>query len=205
MERTFKGLVAAGLLGSLAVFWYIALVETSRTVEAIGVSFLIVLALGCIGWLGTRTATALRTPKAQEEIARIQERASQSAAVLSESGSQAARETGQQLSPRLAYLFSFQGRVTRMEYLVSQLVAGCFLVGFLLLLLAAQGTVWSLMFFSGVVASVVHLLAFGVRRTRDTGVNQWWYLLILVPPVDLALLVFLLLVPSDEFSGSRVS
>ncbi|MFY0312468.1 DUF805 domain-containing protein [Leisingera sp. D0M16] len=54
----------------------------------------------------------------------------------------------------------------------------------------------------GVVAAV--LLAFGVRRTRDTGVNQWWSLLVLVPPANLALMVFLLLVPTDEFKDAPV-
>jgi hypothetical protein len=36
---------------------------------------------------------------------------------------------------------------------------------------------------------------------RDTGVNAWWTLALLVPPLNVAAVAFLILVPSDEFKG----
>ncbi|MBD3804974.1 MAG: DUF805 domain-containing protein [Thioclava sp.] len=45
------------------------------------------------------------------------------------------------------------------------------------------------------------LWAVSTRRTRDTGVTVWWVLALLVPPLNLAGLVFLLVVPSEEFAG----
>ncbi len=55
----------------------------------------------------------------------------------------------------------------------------------------------------GLVLLAVSMLSFGVRRTRDTGLSHWWYLLVLVPAVNLAPVVLLLLAPTDEFEGRR--
>jgi len=47
--------------------------------------------------------------------------------------------------------------------------------------------------------SIAQTLAFIIRRTRNTSVNQWWFLMLFVPPVNLAFQIFLLFVPTDEF------
>jgi uncharacterized membrane protein YhaH (DUF805 family) len=55
----------------------------------------------------------------------------------------------------------------------------------------------------GLVLLTVSMLSFGVRRTRDTGLSHWWYLLVLVPAVNLALLALLFLAPTDECEGRQ--
>ena len=107
-------------------------------------------------------------------------------------------------SLRLQYLFSFTGRVNRLEFLISQAVGGVLLLVLFSLILEDPTDGVSRVAFFVMVVVAISLLAFGARRTRDTGVNQWWYLLILVPPVDFALWVFLLLVPTDEFRYARI-
>lgn len=98
----------------------------------------------------------------------------------------------------LRSVFSFSGTVRRRGYLISQLAIGFIQVVSVLWLFENPEAAlpWLL-----ILASAVSMLAFGARRTRDTGVSHWWFLLFLVPALNLAVLAFLFLVPTDEFKG----
>ncbi|SFU21884.1 DUF805 domain-containing protein [Sedimentitalea nanhaiensis] len=179
----------------LAVVWFsihppVPIWLVLALVGAAGLGFIRSVELGL-----KRAHSALVDPKTQKKI---QETAKQAATAneFAQVGSKAAISA---LLPRLQYLFSFSGRASRMEYFICQVGVGIALfLGFLLL--SELGVLPLLV----ILSSVAILLAFGVRRTRDTGVNQWWFLLILVPPVNLAATVFLLLVPTDEFKGKGI-
>lgn len=109
---------------------------------------------------------------------------------------------------RLIPYFLFHGRTNRKQFIIGQIV-GAAIIGFCL------GFGWSLMsYFDGflwfagllLIAGSVgfgcwFLWALNTRRFRDTGVTVWWVLALLVPPLNLAAYVFLLLVPTDEFAG----
>ncbi|QRD52468.1 DUF805 domain-containing protein [Pseudosulfitobacter pseudonitzschiae] len=98
----------------------------------------------------------------------------------------------------LRYAFSFSGSVSRPRFLVSQLAAGIIQIVSILWLLESPASLFPWLM---ILAAGVSMLAFGARRTRDTGVSQWWFLLVLVPALNLAVLAFLFLVPTDEFRG----
>ncbi len=115
-------------------------------------------------------------------------------------GGQAQSITETRIIPFLSYVFGFQGRITRIEYLICQLVAGIIHIISIYWLFFEAFELTPLLL---LIISTYILLAFGVRRTRDTGVNQWWFLMIFVPPANLAMLLFLLFVPTDEFKNTR--
>jgi Protein of unknown function (DUF805) len=102
------------------------------------------------------------------------------------------------LVDRLRFIFGFSGTIGRLGYLVSQLAIGFIQIISVFWIFETPDALlpWLL-----ILASAVSMLSFGARRTRDTGVNQWWFLLFLVPALNLAVLAFLLLVPTDEFKG----
>ncbi len=115
-------------------------------------------------------------------------------------GGHAQSITETRVLPFLSYVFGFQGRITRVEYLICQLVAG------IIQLISAYWLIFESIDLTPLLLLIIStyiLLAFGVRRTRDTGVNQWWFLMIFVPPANLAMLIFLLFVPTDEFKDAR--
>ncbi|WP_264212591.1 DUF805 domain-containing protein [Leisingera thetidis] len=143
------------------------------------------------------TVAKLTNPDTQKKLKAASDDAAEKAVEAAKQGTQTAQEVGNSLVPRLQYLFSFSGRSTRGEYLLCQIGTGVAMFLSLVLLLSEAGILPLIV----LLASAVILLAFGVRRTRDTGVSQWWFLLILVPPANLAMFVFLLLVPTDEFKG----
>ncbi|WP_120503424.1 DUF805 domain-containing protein [Sulfitobacter mediterraneus] len=102
------------------------------------------------------------------------------------------------LVDRLRFIFGFSGTIGRLGFLVSQLAIGFVQIISVFWIFEIPDALlpWLL-----ILASAVSMLSFGARRTRDTGVNQWWFLLFLVPALNLAVLAFLLLVPTDEFKG----
>lgn len=111
-------------------------------------------------------------------------------------------------SARLKSYFSHVGRVTRRQYLITQIIAGVCL-GVMFLVAAPMLNSWNA-FLQGLgwVAITLSLaltcwvvVAASAKRMRDTGVTVWWVLTLLVPPLNLAAMAFLLLVPSDEFEG----
>jgi uncharacterized membrane protein YhaH (DUF805 family) len=103
----------------------------------------------------------------------------------------------------LRLLFGFQGRAGRKEFLVSQLGGVVVNLALTWVVLASDHLGLVVVALVGLALLTVSMLSFGVRRTRDTGLSHWWYLLVLVPAVNLALLALLLLAPTDEFEGRR--
>lgn len=108
----------------------------------------------------------------------------------------------------LARSFRFAGRLSRIHFLIAQVIVGaCFgiILQLGLWLLAssnsAVSSVGATVIGLGLIASIWVLAAACAKRTRDTGVTVWWALALLVPPVNLAASVFLLFVPTDEFAG----
>ncbi|UWQ31964.1 DUF805 domain-containing protein [Leisingera sp. M527] len=204
MESTFRGLFWAGAAGGVAWFWYVVLQPMTLLVESVGVSIAALTVIGLVGWLFLRGQRMLKQPEVAEKVRKVAGEAATVSEELSQVGSDVLKEAGSTLGPVLSYVFGFSGRVSRKEYLIVQVVTGLLtLVLFTLFLMEPDSWLGVLSLLAmGAVAAV--LLAFGVRRTRDTGVNQWWFLLVLVPPANLALLVFLLLVPTDEFKDAPV-
>ena len=102
----------------------------------------------------------------------------------------------------------FGGRASRLEFLVTQLAVG-FAVGFVSAPVVgrilddeepAGVFIWAIWLLVLAIAALIGW-ATATRRTRDTGVNPWWTLILLIPAVNLAALAFLALVPTDEFAG----
>ncbi|MBY6069616.1 DUF805 domain-containing protein [Leisingera aquaemixtae] len=204
MESTFRGLFLAGVVGGVAWFWYVVLQPMTLLVEAMGMSIATLTVIGLAGWLMLRGQRVLKQPEVAAKVSRAASEAANVSQELSQVSADVLKETGSKLGPMLSYVFGFSGRVSRKEYLIVQVLTGLLtLVLFALFLMEPDSWLGVLSLLAiGAVAAV--LLAFGVRRTRDTGVNHWWFLLVLVPPANLALMVFLLLVPTDEFKDAPV-
>ena len=108
----------------------------------------------------------------------------------------------------LAPYFSFSGRIARKQYVLTQVFVS-FGLGLLWAVAdllsnsrsSASVGVGILLFVVSLAISCWLAWAASVKRTRDTGVTVWWALTLLVPPLNVAALGFLLLVPSDEFAG----
>jgi uncharacterized membrane protein YhaH (DUF805 family) len=108
----------------------------------------------------------------------------------------------------LNHHFSFQGTATRRQFILTQLTAGIGL-GFVLpigsSIFDSQSEFIQLLgimvLMSGICAACWLVWAVSTKRTRDTGVTVWWVLTLLVPPLNVAAFIFMLLVPTNEFSG----
>ena len=109
---------------------------------------------------------------------------------------------------RLAPHFSFQGTATRKQFLLTQVVIGIIL-GFARGIGSSMFASWSdfirllgiLLIIVAVCVTCWVAWAVSARRVRDTGVTVWRVLTLLVPPLNLATFVFMLLVPTNEFQG----
>lgn len=108
----------------------------------------------------------------------------------------------------LESIFSFKGKLRRKAFLLTQLLnAVCMMIGFFVATGMRDPDDGG--FSASGIYIVVAVLVIGLwiswaastKRTRDTGINVWWVLALLVPPLNLAAMVFLLLVPTDEFKG----
>jgi uncharacterized membrane protein YhaH (DUF805 family) len=97
--------------------------------------------------------------------------------------------------------FSFIGAVSRKEFLLTAIVIGAMSTVFLMLSFWLQGVVGGSLLFLTLLLSTWATWALSVKRTRDTGITVWWVLALLIPPVNLAAMAFLFLVPSNEFKG----
>lgn len=194
MDKTLKRMIWFGLTVAVVGFWaglFLGLDVLLEYTLAVGVSIAVLGAL-CALWL--KAKAHLESPEFAEATERVASQAADAGTALSD-------VTHGRLLPMTKYLFTFKGRVTRREYWITQIAIGIVDLGSVIWIILEpyHFTPWFLMLVSG-----VSLLAFGARRTRDTGVNQWWFLLVLVAPVNLALLVFLLLVPTDEFRDVKI-
>lgn len=191
-----------GAAGLALIAIYAMLQPVTRVVEAATIFLVLCFVWGLGGTLYmARQRVRSKAHPERPELADAVERAASQAAGAGTKLSEAGLATGRRLLPSIKYLFSFEGRVMRREYWIAQIVTGIVVLGSVIWIIVEPShlTPWLFMLISG-----VSLLAFGVRRTRDTGVNQWWFLLVLVAPVNLALLVFLLLVPTDEFRDAKI-
>lgn len=108
----------------------------------------------------------------------------------------------------LAPHFSFEGTSTRQQFILTQVIAGV-LLGLVLgiggSMYASESSFIHLLGIASIVAAICSaswvFWAVSAKRVRDTGITVWWVLTLLVPPLNLATFVFLLLVPSNEFQG----
>lgn len=104
--------------------------------------------------------------------------------------------------------FSFQGAASRKQFLLTQVASG-FLLGIILGIGGSMYESWSnllqllgIFLIVGAICGECWIIgAVSAKRTRDTGITVWWVLTLLVPPLNFAMLVFLLLVPTNEFQG----
>lgn len=111
----------------------------------------------------------------------------------------------QELQERLSPYFSFSGNLSRgafiRKFLVGNLIIGM-MIGITLDLFESNYTTTGIMaVIAMLIASCWLTWAACTRRMRDTGVNAWWTLTLLVPPLNIAAIAFLVLVPSNEFKG----
>lgn len=155
-----------------------------------------------MGRLWQRAATPERKKQVQDLVGNI----SKAAAYVAEDGAtnaqaQAIRVTNGVALPSAKYLFGFDGVASRLEYFLAQLFSGTAILVLLAIIMISESESTVLISFLLLIAASLVQLAFGFRRTRDIGVNQWWFLLVLVPPVNLAVLVALFVIPTDEFKG----
>lgn len=196
MEKLFKGLIGVGVIGACVAFGGGVVLGSDVLFEFALAFCVIVAACGSLGLIGLRAMAQLGRPEVEQAVQQASRHAAETGAQVTKVGV----TTGRRLIPSIQYLFTFSGRVTRKEYWIAQIVTGVVtIIAVLWITIDASYLMpWLLLLITAVV-----LVAFGVRRTRDTGVNQWWFLLALVAPVNLALVVFLLLVPTDEFLDSK--
>lgn len=201
MQSTFRIIFWAGLAGCVGWFWYAVFGTVTPLVEAAGVSAAVLVLIGAAGFLFFWIPQAFDLKRASTVAEAAAQKAQTGSQELSQVGSEVLKETGSKLGPILRYVFGFSGRVSRLEYLIALLVTGFLTLVFFALFLEEPDSWLGILSLLAIGAITAVHLAFGVRRTRDTGVNQWWFLLVLVPPANLAMFVALLLVPTDEFKG----
>lgn len=108
----------------------------------------------------------------------------------------------------LAPHFSFHGTATKLQFMLTQVITGIVLG----LGLGIGGSMYAsesgFIHLLGILLIVVAICvacwvtwAVSAKRLRDTAITVWWVLTLLVPPMNLATFVFMLLVPSNEFQG----
>ncbi|WP_417817790.1 DUF805 domain-containing protein [Tritonibacter scottomollicae] len=221
MDRLLFTFISLGVLGGLAYF-YLLPERPSMTYWVYGWLIL----SGCLVFIRAielaseriwrKVATPERKKQAQELVTSASD-ALVSAAEESLEGASNAQQSATKVAnhvvlpaakglwgdilPVVSYLLAFSGQASRLEYLAAQAVSGIAII-ILLTVIWTTGSELTVIFsFILLIAASMAQLAFGFRRTRDIGVNQWWFLLVLVPPVNLAVLVALLVIPTDEFKG----
>lgn len=135
---------------------------------------------------------------------------SYAATALAERGPAIRKRSRRLLFDAMPYL-SFTGVASRREYVLAHVFlaafwASSFVVG--VTVLDAEPIFFQftglLLLASSAALSLWLSWAVSARRTRDTGVTVWWVLTLLVPPLNLAAVVFLVLVPTNEFEGRGI-
>lgn len=181
--------------------------------------YLLGLALICglvgIAWLlvllqeaATRKIRSLDKRKLIDGISNTATQRFQTAQAQANEYRPVATRVANQIGTWLAPHFSFRGNATRKQFLVTQVIVGLALG----VVFGIGGWMYesrigpisflgALLVFAALCAACWLLWAVSARRTRDTGVIVWWVLTLLIPPLNLATFVFLLLVPTDEFRG----
>ncbi len=210
MTGTFKSIFLVGVVGCALWFWCAVLFSPSLWMEAIGASLIMLTIFGLSGWIFFKSKQVIRDPRVSSVISATA-RTSYVAYHSSETQRSAILRNLlrflaylQKMTVKIfVYVFSFSGRVKRNEYILVQIGAYSLILIYLVFMWCEPGTRTTAIAGLLAIASIIAALSSGVRRTRDTGINQWWFLLILVPPVNLAVHVFLMLVPTDEFVETR--
>lgn len=192
-------------------------------IEVLGVSITrghlligaVALTLVIIAWLLviiqeyiTRKIKGVDKRKLAEDIGKAATSTLRSAGELATEYRPAVERSADRFLAWVSPYFSFKGIATRRQFAFSQIVIGSLLALSLWIAAAAgvveTGLVQAVVFlfvFLMLISLVWLLWAYSTKRMRDTGVTAWWVLALLVPPLNLAALVFLLLVPSNEFKG----
>lgn len=103
-------------------------------------------------------------------------------------------------------VFSFAGRIGRLRYLAYSLAWGLVatvLSGVVGAIMGLTGSLAAMMlgFIISVAIGLVPMFTLAVRRLNDLNVRGWWSLLLLVPLVNLAVVIYTLFWPGS--SGSN--
>ncbi|SPH22346.1 hypothetical protein ASD8599_03090 [Ascidiaceihabitans donghaensis] len=202
MEKDFRSLTLFGVVGSLGILWYrVYDPHPELWVQALGVGIWVVTAICLV--ISITFKVIRKAPELSQNVdtAKVTKSVLEATDNVAEIGVGAFRSAIQKLTPLFLGLFAFEGKASRLKYLISQVGSVFSILFFTLGFGLDPNLFWKVILMIAILASLVCLLSFGVRRTRDIGVSHWWYLLILVPPVNLAVQVALLIVPSDELVG----
>ncbi|HKK31283.1 MAG TPA: DUF805 domain-containing protein [Alphaproteobacteria bacterium] len=98
--------------------------------------------------------------------------------------------------------FEFGGRSSRLDYLM--FIVGCFVVGFFLAMVDVFAGTYDPGSGAGLLSSIFQLavlipvIAVSVRRLHDFDASGWWYLLMLIPVVNIVLFLVLLFKPGTD-------
>ena len=172
MQRMFFGAVLLGGLGSaismaLGIYQYM---PYEQVMKGIWISW-IISGLGAIGWLAFWAKSKLTSEETRARMYSVSETTNQTF-------EHDLRSVVQKLVSIATYLFTFEGQITRLPFFVGMLVNGLIWLLFVMSLLSeSTGLTFSMLL--AACLSIAQSLAFVVRRTRDTGVNQWWFLMLL--------------------------
>lgn len=202
MGKTFLGiswLGALGLSGSVLAIAFFG--DTTETKFALAFSTIFAL-LGLIGFVGTKAKSYAAKPEVGLTVSEVLAKTTETSVRAADSSTLVFKSS---LLPRLQYLLGFSGQADRKEFLLSQLVGGILFLIFFVVLFSEPVTNPSGLALLLLLLVTISMLSFGVRRTRDAGLSHWWFLLVLVPPIDIALWILLLLAPTGEFKGSRLA
>ena len=117
--------------------------------------------------------------------------------------------TGREESTYQPTIFSFNGRLGRMRYLaygMGIMMLFMFVAGILAAILIpaagaagdGMGIVSVLLMIAIYGAAIVLAVMFGKRRLNDLNRSGWWYLLAIVPIVNLLLSIYMLFFPGSD-------
>lgn len=97
--------------------------------------------------------------------------------------------------------FNFEGRINRKVYIIRSLIL--FAISFILgLILGFLGDFsGGLIYFAIWVVGAIATFAQHVKRLHDLGKNGWWSLLMFVPFVNLALVIYMVFIKGNEFTN----
>ena len=110
-------------------------------------------------------------------------------------------------------IFSFQGRLGRLRYLAYGIGLNLVLMIVMVPLMGAtafmggdpDGMSVTVMAMIGIfyIATFVVSIMFGKRRLNDLNRSGWWFLLVIIPLVNLALIIYLLFFPGTDGSNNH--
>ena len=108
-------------------------------------------------------------------------------------------------------IFSFRGRIGRMRYLAYNAGANLLLMGVLILMsgglagltaLPDMSSAFGLFYIVSNLALFVLAIGWGKRRLNDLNRSGWWMLLLIVPLVNFAFMIYLICFGGSEASNN---